>query len=124
MNRKIGAILILAFLSLFFSISHVYAPEDNTIELSEFDDYLADRIGIPLFAAQILCSVIVMGLFMFPTLVLTQHVGAHLVMGLGTMGFCIAIGWLPYWFLFILSFIIALMYGGKMRDWISGGQKD
>ena len=37
-----------------------------------------------------------------------------------TMGFLVAVGWLPYWVLLILGLFIATQFGLKMRDAFGG----
>ena len=114
----LASILILTLIPL------VYASDDQTVDIGEFDDYLAERLNIPLFAAQMMTGMLVIALFLFPTLMLTKgqenQLLIGLVVGLGAMGFNIAMGWWPYWLLLIIAFITALMFSGTMRNFISG----
>lgn len=78
-------------------------------------------LGMPLFAGQILASAIVCLAILIPVAIWGKGFLPSLIMGLLGLGFCTAIGWLPFWFLLILSMILALMFSGKIRDWITGG---
>lgn len=119
------ALLFLLLLAFLILIPNAYA-DDDTVELDELDDYLAAKLGISLFPAQLLTTAIMLGLFVFPTLLLARGHNEQMIAALGmtlvVFGFCIALSWLPYWFLIIVVMIVALMFSGKMRDWISGGR--
>lgn len=101
----------------------VYAPEG--VDLSEFPQQLADAMNLPLIAGQMLASTLILFLFLAPTLLLlNKHASqstAVLVVGISVMGFLIGAGWLPYWFLLVLCLLVAVMYAGKFRDFLSGG---
>ncbi len=116
----------LFFLILFFILIPVVKAAEEDVDIGTFDDALADRLGIPLFAAQLLTSSMFLGWFMFPAILMAKdHVSQSLVvtfMGLPIMGFCIAMGWLPTWILLMACLIVALMFAGKARGLIGGGQ--
>lgn len=116
---KYTSIIILFILVLGF-VPSVYA-QDEDIDVSALPQELSERLNIPLFAAELLMSGIFLALFLFPTLLLTRNYMAHLVMGLTTMGFCIAMGWLPIWILLVIVIMIAMLFSGKIREWITGG---
>jgi len=118
MKMLLFAVLLLVSLIL---VPNVYATDD--VDLDEFDDYLAEKLNIALFPAQLLASAIILAVCLFPTLLLTRNILAHLMMGLIAMGICIALGFLPYWLLLIICMITALMFSGKIRDWVSGGSR-
>jgi len=103
-----------------FSILPAYG-QDNEVDLSNFPNQLASKLNIPLFAAKLLATSIVLAIFLFPVVLLTKNPIAHMFIGLVVMGFCIAMDWLPVWFLLVVCMVIALMFSGKMRDWITGG---
>lgn len=94
------------------------------IDVSQVPQRIADMLGLPLLAGQMLISIIFMCLLMFPAMLLTNKWASQslavLVVGIGSMGFLIAAGWLPYWFMLIIALIVALMYAGKMRDFVGG----
>ena len=116
-------LLSLIFLSLItfsFSMS-VYALEDeDVVDFSQIPAKIAEALNIPLFPAQLITSCILMSIFLFPTLLLTRNAMAHLSVIVMTMGVCIALTWLPTWFLFIFCLLTALLFGSKVRTWISG----
>jgi len=75
-------------------------------------------MGIPLFAGQLLCSTIILLIFVLPTALIARKKGgspiAELMLGLCSMGVCLALGWMPYWILLVLVLLIALMYGSAI----------
>ena len=119
-------LLSLIFLSLItfsFSMSVYALEDDDVVDFSKIPERIAEALNISLFPAQLITSCIIMSIFLFPTLLLTRNPMAHLSVIIMTMGVCIALTWLPYWFLLILSVLIALMFSGKMRGWITGGHR-
>jgi len=120
------AFLLPVFLLIFlFSISPVNAESD--INLQNIPTQLADALGIPAFAGQILVSGITMLMFLLPLCLLTRKGRGSWIPEVAVtfiiMGFCIAIGWLDYWFLLIIGMFTALMFSGTMRDLITGKGK-
>ena len=106
--------LTFSILILALTIQTVYADADD-VNVLDFPKQLSERLTIPLFAAQILASLIIMSFFLLPTLLLTrgQSVFAPLVIGIGSVGFCVAIGWFPVWLFVLICMLIALMYAFK-----------
>jgi len=108
-----------------FSILPVPVKAEADIEISAIPQNLADKMGIPLFAGQLLCSTILLLIFVLPTALIARKKNAspiaELMLGLCGMSVCLALGWLPYWILLVFTMLIALMYAGKMRDFITGG---
>ena len=121
--------LFLAFTIIFmlpFFISPVLADEVNytEINLTDIPYRVADSLNIDVFAGQLICSCIFMMILLLPITIIARSKHAswipEVAMALIAMGICIGIGWLPVWFLLILSLLIALMFAGKMRDVITG----
>jgi len=124
-QKKVGATTLrkTLFLPFFlvltlFLVNCAYAQDE--IDLSTFPQGLADALNISLFAGQLLGSVILMLMFMLPVVVYTKTLLPPLFVGLLTLGFCIALGYLPTWFLLIISMLIAVLWGSKLREWILG----
>jgi hypothetical protein len=74
------------------------------------------------FAGGILASLIVMSLFLFPTIFLTKGKMPllYLIETISWLSFSVAIAWIPYWTLIIVAILTALMFAGKLRN-IMGG---
>ena len=82
----------------------------------------ADRIGVDLFAGQILSATLLFILLMVPASIAMRGKAGKMPMfflSFLILGVNIAIGWLPTYFLLILSLLVAIMYAGKVRGWIS-----
>jgi len=103
-------------------MSTVKAEAD--IDFSAIPANLADKMGIPLFAGQLLCSTILILIFILPTALIARKKNAspiaELALGVCSMGVCVALGWLPFGLLLIVCVITALMYSSRVRTWISG----
>jgi len=82
---------------------------------------VSEALGIPLFASQILCSAILFIIVVLPVAFLSKKgYMPPLIVSFLILGTSVAIGWLPYWFLLVIAMIVALMFAGTMRDWITG----
>jgi len=124
---KLGYLLLFA-LFLLVMIPNVYATEDDdTVNLSEFPLKLSEMMTIPLFAAELLASSIILALFLLPTVFACSQFKKDVAlptifMGFGALGFNIAMGWLPYWFLIVVALLVALLFAADMKGWITGGK--
>ena len=104
---------LLCFLVLTLFIIPVLAQEED-VNLVNFPTQLAAHWGISTFAAGLFLSSLLAVAFLFPFM-LWKKSGLMIVMvGFSVMGFCIAIGWLPYWIMLMLSLLIASMFAGKI----------
>lgn len=114
-------LIVITFLHVSF-LNVAYAYEE--LNLTDIPYRVADTLNINLFPAQLLCSIIFMMICILPITIIARSKHAswipELTVGLATMGFCIAIAWLPVWFILILSLLIALLFGTKMKDVITG----
>jgi len=112
------AIGIIPLALFFLAIPLAYA--DDVVDVSTLPQRFADALNIPLFAGQILVSVLFMSFFMLPVIFISAWTKAKdiflpvLFVGLTTLGVCVAIGWLPIWLFTILCLFIALMYSSKV----------
>jgi len=108
--------LMLSLVSLSM-IMPIKAEDDENIDLSDLPAQFSEKMGIDLFAAQLLTSGIVLCIFLFPTLLLTgcRNWVAPLFVGLTVLGFCVAMGWLPVFILLLLVLLSALMLGDRIK---------
>lgn len=112
--------LSLLSISLFFLISTilvspVFAEDEPDINIMNLPEQLASAWGITEFAAGLFMSTLLCLAFLFPIAMWKRTSFAPLIIGLGTMSFCIAIGWLPYWIILLVSLMIAAMYASKIK---------
>ena len=115
-------------LLLTFAIHSVYAidPEDQ-VSLPNLPAKLEEAFGITdatHLTGGILASLIFLTLFGLPIAFMTRKSGATMIyllfVGFGVVGFSIAMSWLPIYFILFEGLIVALMFAGGIRDWISG----
>lgn len=111
----------LLFLCLISSIPSVYAAEGDNVNFMEFPQYLSNAIGVPLLASQLLISTIFLFAFMLPCAIWGKTSLPAIIVGFSLMGFLIAVSWLPYWFLLLISLIVALIYAKEIKDLVAGG---
>lgn len=117
MNRKYIPIIILLLLTLF--VGHVYAQDDDTVNLLELPKRIANALDIPEFAGQMLVCSVFLFTFLLPIAIFTRNLLVTLLVGFCLMGFFIAVGWMPYWILLIIVLLISAMYSGKIKEWIT-----
>jgi uncharacterized membrane protein (DUF106 family) len=123
MKKLVWAGLVLTILLV--AIPLVHAEESEEVDLSQVPNKLAEMLNIPLFAGQLLASLVFMSLFLLPTVFACSKFEKDVFyptafVGFMTLGVCIAIGWLPFWILLILCMLVAFMFSGKIKGWISG----
>lgn len=114
--------MLTVFLVSLFSVNIAYA--EGEVDLSKFPERLSEMLGINEFAGELLASTLLMALFLFPAMMLARGKVSQeyviLFVGFSVMGISIALGWLPYFMLLIIVMLVALLYAGKMREWIGG----
>lgn len=98
----------------------------DTVNLQNFPQQLATALGIPLLAGQILAGLIIMSLFLVPTLFFTKgkNMLLALVIAYGGLGFATAMSWFPAWMFILLIIMTAALIAGKFRDWLTGSRGD
>lgn len=117
-NRKLLAPLFF-FISFLLRLVPVQA-QDSNITLPDFPEQLADALNMPLFASQVLVSVIFTFAFLIALNATNRGSGMlpNIIVGLGCLCFCVAIGWLSYWVLLLICLVISAIWSGKIADWI------
>lgn len=109
-------------ISLFFLASILIVPvladDEPDINITNLPGQLASAWGISEFAAGIFISTILFFAFLFPLIIWSKVGLITLIVGFSIMGFCIAVGWLPYWIMILVSFLIAAMYAGRIKKMV------
>jgi hypothetical protein len=123
--RRLIVILFTALLLM--PVSLAYASDDETVNLGDFPQKLADALGVSLLVGQLLGSLIFMSLFLLPSILIAGYFGgagavlyAILFVGLGSGAICTALGWLPAWLFILMAVIAGLLLAGNARDWMTG----
>lgn len=86
----------------------------------EFPEYLSAAIGIPVLASQLLISTVFLFAFLLPCAIWGKTSLPAIIVGFSLLGFLIAVAWLPYWFLLLISLIVALIYAKEIKVLIAG----
>ena len=113
-------LLPLLFLILISSIPSVYAAEGESVNFMDFPQKLSDAIGIPVLASQLLICTVFLFAFLLPCAIWGKTSLPAIIIGFSLMGFLIAVTWLPYWFLLLISLIVALIYAKELKTLITG----
>ena len=119
--EKTKLLLPLLFLLTLMLIAPVNA--ETGIDFKAIPEFFADKLNISVFAGGILTSGIVLLIVTLPVVIIVRGKNvliAIIAIDFIFMGFCIALTWLPYYFLLIFSMLIALMFSGKIREIITG----
>lgn len=99
-------------------VSNVYA--DDGVNLTDLPQQLATQLGIPLFAAQLLTTAIILSLPLLPALRFTRgktnQFFVMILLGFVTLGFCVAMTWLPVWMFVIISLVVALLFSDRLTS--------
>lgn len=123
MNRKTTLYPLLFLLLLPIIISPVQGA--NEIDLSAFPSLVSDKLNISLFAGGILCGIFLELMVLLPVTLITRRRNTtgfvpELVFGLSVVGFNVAVGWFPSWFLLVFTMLIAFMFSSRMRNLVTG----
>ena len=88
----------------------------ESVNLTDFPQGLATALNISLFSAQILASLIFLCLVLFPVLLFTRgkNLASTIIVGMGALGFCVALAWFPIWVFTIICLALALLYGKQI----------
>jgi hypothetical protein len=89
--------------------------------MSAWPEGLANQLSLTDFTAGILLSAIFIIIFVLPMALWERRgVFGKLIVGVITLGFCVAVNWLPTYFLLVIGLLVAIMLAGVSRKWISG----
>lgn len=117
MRHRLSLLLPL-FLYLISLIPLVYA--EGEVNILNIPEYFADKLGIPLFAGQLLTSTIFLFTFLLPIALISRKKNvspfAELIVGFGIMSFCVALGWMPVWIFVIISLMVALFFSDAITS--------
>jgi len=117
---NVKLLLLIVLLAVLINVPNAYAAEDDTVNLLDLPEHLAAKLGIPTFAGQLLACTIFTVMFLFPIAFFARrNMMLTLIAGFVLLGFFIAVGWLPYWFLLIIVLAIAGLWSGTIREWLS-----
>jgi len=117
----ISPFLVILTICIVMALPVVHAVEENDeVYLLDLPQKFADAFNIPLFPAQIFTTGIIMMIFMLPIAIWSKTIVPPIFVGFVVMGLCVALAWLPVWFLVVTAMLVALMFAGGMRNWLSG----
>ena len=124
-------IFLCLFALLFFLglTSVVYANDEDVVNLPDFPQKLADALGMPdnLFAGELLACSIVLALFLLPTVFACSKFEKDVMipsvfMGIMSLSFCVAMGWLPVWLFVLICLVVALVFQDKITGALGGSK--
>lgn len=116
-------LFLLVFLTLAL-IPNVYAADTIHHNLLDIPQGIATTLGISVFAAGLLVSIVLLMVCVLPFVILTMRsrgngvMIATLIVGMSVLGFCVAVAWFPIWFFAVLIVLVGLMFGAKIKDMI------
>jgi len=61
-------------------------------------------------------------MFLLPIAIYTKTVVPAIIVGVLSLCFGVAVGWIHYWFLLVNCLFIALLFSGAVRGWITSGK--
>lgn len=102
----------------------IVTPEEpiweREISLTQFPLALADALHITPFAGGVFASMIVLMMFMLPVGIWAKNIVPSIFVGFLAICLCVSFGWLDLWVLLVMSIMIALLFGAKMKEWATG----
>jgi len=93
---------------------------NSTIYLEEIPNLVAEALNIEVLPAQLLCSAIIMLMFLMPMLLIKRSKGFLSEMMVGIVLACALMGiqWLPYWTGLVICLFCAIMLSSKLKGWL------
>jgi len=117
--NKLYVVLTVLFVLLAFVLP-VYASDDDEVNMMDLPKFLSEKLGLPTggdyFAGKILAGIIVLMMFLLPSLVISRRPYAQIFAGLTGLAFTVALGWIPVWIFVIICLILGLMYAQILAD--------
>jgi hypothetical protein len=118
-------VMLISLSALALLITPVHAAE--SVDLAAVPQQLATALGVNLFVGQLISSLLFMALFLFPGMLIAGFYGGEgavlytiIIVGLGSSGVCVALGWLPVWIYLMMCLLVAAMYASMARGWVTG----
>jgi hypothetical protein len=120
--RRAPVAFIILLVCLAYGVNVVYAPD---IDLTQLPTQISNSLGISVFAAKYLAFSLMLVLFLIPCLFIGAKFDLAIIFPCIFVGFAVtcmgvALGWVDYWVLLIITLIEALMLAGAARNWITG----
>lgn len=121
--------VILIFITVCLAVSFYTVPvgrATSSYNLTDLDEAVAEAFEIDEFSAGLLISAVILA---FPTIMVgfalyksrsNAVVYGVVIVDFVTMGFLVALGWLPYWIFLIVCLLIAVLMANQFRDLITG----
>lgn len=95
------------------------------MSLENIPDAFADAVGINLTTAQIILTLVLVAIIVFPVIYLARNVGnaTTIILIFTFLSECLAIGlgWLPFWILIMTIAIVVLAISLPMSKLATGG---
>jgi hypothetical protein len=102
-------------------IPHVYAASDNDqVNLLDLPKKVAEALGIPEYAGKLLSCTFILFMVLLPIAIFSKgNMLLMLMIGILCLGFFVAVGWLEFWFILIIILVVAGLWSGKVRGWLT-----
>jgi len=112
--KRLASISPFFLIVIVLTISQAHAEEPD-VDIVYIPQQLSDHLNIPLFASEILVSLLVMVSIALPLSLLRAKGLLILIIFFPLMGFLIALGFLPVWIFLLVSLLVGLMYADKIK---------
>jgi hypothetical protein len=102
-------------------IPQVYAVSENDqVNLLDLPKKLADALGIPQYAGQLLACTFILFMVLLPIAIFSKgNMLLMLMVGIVCLGFFVAIGWLEFWYILMIVLVVAGLWSAKVRGWLT-----
>lgn len=116
---------VLPLFSIFFFLVISLIPivhAEGGVSLTEFPTKLAEQLGTSSFVGNLIATGLMLMLFLMPTIIFVRGASqdkALLLVGIVVLGISVGLGWLPFWFMVMLTFGIAVLFAKTIKGAIS-----
>lgn len=114
---------ITALFAAYASVAYV-TNVTEAVNLLDIPENLGRALGIGTFAAGLMSSIFFVMLIFVPLAIFSaDSIYPWIFIGLPLLGVCVALGWMPAWFMIVTCLLVAAFWSEKMTGWISGLRK-
>ncbi len=90
------------------------------VHLADTGEQLGKMLGVNSFIGGLIMSAIICAIFLFPVMVFKRTLLPMVIMGFLSLAISTGLGFIPFWIDLVLLLIVAVLFSGKIRDYVTG----
>jgi hypothetical protein len=122
MKLHLGLVLLLSLFCLSFLVTDVFAEPFN---VTGVPSQVGIQLGVGSFVGGLVCSIVILLLFLVPTMIMTKgkYEALYIILSLAILTPLVAMGWFNFWVFLVIVLAIAAGVAPKVADFLGGSKK-